>query len=38
MDNLYEKIQKNDFNKDTLIKYFVKQGKDKDSLEENFNK
>ena len=38
LELILDKIQKKEFNKDTLIKYFVKQGKDKDLLEENFNK
>ena len=38
MDHVYDKIVKKEFSKDTLIKYFVKQGKDMQSLEDNFNK
>lgn len=38
LDYVYDKILKQEYNKDMLIDYFVKCGKDRDTLEENFNK
>ncbi len=38
MDYLYEKILKQDFNKDMILDYYAKNGKDRAILQENFHK
>ncbi len=38
MDHLYDKILKQDFNKDMIIDFYVKCGKDRGTLVENFHK
>jgi hypothetical protein len=38
MDHLYDKILKQDYNKDMIIDFYVKCGKDRATLLENFHK
>jgi DNA-binding transcriptional regulator YhcF (GntR family) len=38
LEQLIDKMQKQEFNKDMIIDYFVSCGKDRDLLVENYNK